>query len=286
MGRGGADPLVARQGRAVSVATVEWGMVSKVARLATGPMRYLEAGAGRPMVLLHAFPLGAEQWLPQLARPPIGWRLVAPDLRGFGGSAWAGDPAAASMDRYAADVFELMAHLDLAKASVAGLSMGGYVALAMMAREPGRVSGLVLADTRAGADSPDARAARDRMVDVVRREGSAGVAREMIGRLLGESTRAQQPDLVDAVVRLVESNGPDGVEAAIRAMRDRPDRTGLLAAIGCPAVVICGGQDVVTPPEECEAMSRQIPGARFVRIDGAGHLSNLERPIAFTAALA
>lgn len=107
MGRGGADRLVARQGRAVSVATVEWGMVSKVARLATGPMRYLEAGAGRPMVLLHAFPLGAEQWLPQLARPPIGWRLVAPDLRGFGGSAWAGDPAAASMDRYAADVFEL-----------------------------------------------------------------------------------------------------------------------------------------------------------------------------------
>ena len=261
-------------------------MVAKTARMATGPMRYLEAGAGRPMVLLHAFPLGAEQWLPQLARPPIGWRLIAPDLRGFGGSPWIGDVASASIDRYAADVFELMTHLDVPRASVAGLSMGGYVALAMMARDAERITGLVLADTRATADSPEARAARDRMIELVRREGSPGVAREMVGKLLGESTRTQQPDLVDAVVALVEANGPEGVEAAIRAMRDRPDRTELLAAIDCPTVVMCGGQDVVTPPEECEAMSRQIRGAQFVRLDGAGHLANLERPIEFTAALA
>lgn len=260
-------------------------MHSKVARLATGSMRYLESGHGNPMVLLHAFPLGAEQWLPQLAKPPIGWRLVAPDLRGLGGSALIGDPAGVSMDTYAAEVFELMAHLDMPRAAVAGLSMGGYVALAMVARDASRVTRLVLADTRAGADTAEGRAARDRMIDLVRRDGSSGVAREMISKLLSEAARTQQPDLAHAVTALIETNGPDGVEAAIRAMKTRPDRTALLAAITCPTVVICGGEDVVTPPDECEAMARQIPGARFVRLSGAGHLSNLESAAAFTDAL-
>lgn len=238
------------------------------------------------MVLLHAFPLGSEQWLPQLAKPPVGWRLVAPDLRGLGGTALVGDPASVSIDTYAADVLDLMAHLDIPRATIVGLSMGGYVALAMLARDAQRISGLVLADTRATADGAEGRAARDRMIELVRREGSPGVAGEMITKLLGETTRAQQPDLIDAVVKLIETNGPDGVEAAIRAMKDRPDRTPLLATIVFPTVVICGDEDVVTPPAECEAMSRQIPGARFVRVPGAGHLSNLEAPAAFSEALA
>lgn len=261
-------------------------MFPKVARLASGPVRYLEAGSGAPMVLLHAFPLGSEQWLPQLAKPPIGSRLVAPDLRGLGGTALVGEPASVTIDTYAADVLDLMAHLDIPHATLVGLSMGGYVALAVLARDASRVSGLVLADTRAAADSAEGRAARDRMIELVQRDGSPGVAAEMIAKLLGETTRAQQPDLTDAVVRLIETNGPDGVEAAVRAMKDRPDRTALLATITCPTVVICGDEDVVTPPAECEAMAGQISGARFVRLPGAGHLSNLEAPAAFSEALA
>lgn len=259
-------------------------MRSHTVRLSRGSVRYLEAGSGRPMVLLHAFPLGAEQWLTQLSAPTPGWRLIAPDLRGFGESVPTGTDGA-SMDTYAADVFDLMSHLDVPDATLVGLSMGGYVALAMLALEPRRVSGLVLADTRATADGAEARAARDRMVDIVRREGPPAVATEMLGKLLGETTRRDRPDQVDTVRRLIEANGPDGIEAAILAMKDRPDRSALLGSVTCPTTVICGAEDVITKPEECEGMSRQIPGARFVSLAGAGHLANLEAPAAFNAAL-
>lgn len=259
-------------------------MQSHTVRLPQGFFRYLEAGSGRVMVLLHAFPLGAEQWLPQLSAPPAGWRLIAPDLRGFGQSVGASGEET-SMSTYASDVFDFMSHLDVRRATIVGLSMGGYVALAMMATDAGRVEKLVLADTRATADGPEARAARDRMADLVRREGTSGVADEMLGKLLGETTRRQRPELAGSVRQLIEANGPDGVEAAILAMKSRPNHSALIGGITCPTVVVCGAEDVITKPDECEAMSRQISGARFVCIDGAGHLSNLEQPEAFATAI-
>ena len=248
-------------------------------------MRYLEAGAGKPVVLLHAFPLGAEQWLPQLVRPAPGLRLVAPDLRGLGGS----DPGVAAggitMDTFADDVLELMAHIEMPRAAVVGLSMGGYVALAMLRRAPGRLTALMLADTRATSDGIEAQAARDRMLDLLDRSGVAGVGREMLPKLLGATTRQRQPDLADAVERLILMNSPDGVGTAIRAMKFRADSTDLLAGIAVPTIVACGEEDVITQPAECEALGRAIPGARFALIAGAGHLSNVENPQAFTAAL-
>lgn len=260
-------------------------MVPKTAALASGPLRYLEAGSGRPILLLHAFPLAADQWQPQLLSPPPGWRLVAPDLRGFGGSPTLGRPADASMDRYAVDVFELMTHLDIGEAAVAGLSMGGYVALAMLAADAGRITGLVLADTRATADTEEARGGRDRMIALVNRDGSSGVAEQMLPKLLGETSARQQPNLALIVQRMIEGNGPAGIEAALHAMRDRPDRSLLLPTITCPTVVICGTDDRVTPPGECKALSQSIPGAVFLAIDGAAHLSNLEQPEAFSAGM-
>ncbi len=263
-------------------------MRTRVAQLSSRSVRYLEAGSGRTLVWLHAFPLSADQWIPQLQRVRPGWRFVAPDLRGFRGDGPAFEALnlpGTTMADYAADVFELMTHLDIPEATIGGLSMGGYVALAMVRQAPSRVSGLVLADTRATADTAEARAGRDRMLALVEREGPSGVAREMLPKLLSESTQREQPDLADVVRRLIGLNTTEAIAAAIHALKERPDSTDLLASIACPTVVICGEDDVLTPMADSEAMAAAIPGARLVRLPGAGHLSNLEHPLGFNAAL-
>jgi len=260
-------------------------MRSRTANLSTQSFRYLEAGQGRPLVLLHGFPLSAEQWLPQLAQVPAGWRFIAPDLRGFGGADPGLVPNGITMDSYAKDVVELMLHLDVSTAVVAGLSMGGYVALAVARRAPMRLAGLVLADTRATADTPEAREARDRMLVILERDGPDGVAREMLPKLTGVTSQRDLPDLHDAIRQIIRSNTPAGLAAAIRAMKDRPDSTALLPTLSCPTTIVCGTEDVITPPAESEGMQRMIPGARLIVLPDAGHLSNLENAEAFTAAL-
>ena len=260
-----------------------------VANLSLRSVRYLESGSGQALILLHAFPLSADQWLPQLHRVPPGWRFVAPDLRGFRGVGPAFPDVGLhglTIDDYAADVVELMAHLDISKAVIGGLSMGGYVALALYRRAPQRVAGLMLANTRAAADSPEGRDGRDRMLDLVGREGTRGVAEAMVPKLLGATTRAEQPDLSDAVTAMISANTPDAIGAAVLAMRDREDATAVLGSLTCPTTIIAAEEDAVIPPAEAEAMHRAVAGSRFVTLAGAGHLSNLETPQAFNAALA
>jgi pimeloyl-ACP methyl ester carboxylesterase len=189
------------------------------------------------------------------------------------------------MDVYAADVLELMVHLEMPSAVVAGLSMGGYVALALARRAPERLDGLVLADTRATADSADGRAARDRMLQILDRDGPAGIAREMLPKLTGATSQRDQPDLQDAIRQIIVGHAPAGLAAAIGAMKTRPDSTPALPAIACPTTIVCGVEDAITPPAEAEAMQRAIPGARLSLLPAAGHLSNLENATAFTAAL-
>jgi pimeloyl-ACP methyl ester carboxylesterase len=259
-------------------------VLTKIANLPTRSVRYLDAGSGRTMVLLHAFPLSADQWLPQVARVAPGWRVIAPDLRGFRQPDAVADDSG-GVDGHASDVVELLDHLDVRRAVVAGLSMGGYVAFALMRRAPARVSGLVLADTRATADSSEARAAREDMLRLVAVEGPAGVARVMVPKLLGETTKREQPDLADAVTRLIEANGASGIAAGIRALRDRPDASLQLASITCPTLIVCGDEDALTPPSDSEAMHRAIAGSRLVIIPRSGHLSNLENAPAFNGAL-
>ena len=259
---------------------------AKHANLATRSVRYLEAGTGPAVLLLHAFPLNAEQWLPQLSKGVPGWRMIAPDLRGFGPVEPVGAVVGgASIDRHAADVVELMAHLDISTSVIVGLSMGGYVALAVFRHTPDRVRAVVLADTRAAADTDEARAGRERMLGVLERDGPGGVAREMIPKLLGTTTQREQPDLMDVVRHLIEANTVDGVAAGIRALRDRPDATSLLGDIRVSTLVICGEEDAITPPAEAEQLSGSIPGSTMAVIPGAGHLSNIEAPLAFSAAL-
>jgi pimeloyl-ACP methyl ester carboxylesterase len=242
----------------------------------------------RTLVLLHAFPLSADQWLPQLARVPPGWQFIAPDLRGFRGMGPAFEDAGldgATMDDYAADVLALMDHLDIAKAAIAGLSMGGYVAMALVARAPKRVSHLILADTRMTPDTDEGRAGRDAMRASVERDGPPAVADAMLPKLVGATTHREQPDLEIALRRSIEVNRTDAIAGAIGALKARPDRQATLASVRVPALIICGDEDTITPLADSEAMAAAIPGATLAIIPKAGHLSNLEQPSAFNQTL-
>lgn len=246
-----------------------------------GRMAWLEAGEGWPVILLHAFPVRAEMWRPQLASAPAGWRILAPDLRGFG----AGPPLdrRVSVDEYALDVAALMDALEIERAAIGGLSMGGYITFALFRQAPARFTAMVLADTRPQADTPSGREARLQMRALVAEQGAPAVARQMLPKLLSADAA---PDAIDAVRRWIESAAPGAIDAAIGALMDRPDSTPDLGRIGVPALVLVGEADALTPFADSETMQRAIARSRLVVIPGAGHLSNVEQPAAFSRALA
>jgi pimeloyl-ACP methyl ester carboxylesterase len=248
-----------------------------------GPMAWLDAGAGWPVLLLHAFPLTAEMWRPQLERVPDGWRFIAPDLRGFGRTPLTALPEGrVAIDQYAADLGELMDCLELEDAVIAGLSMGGYIAFAMYRRAPARFNGLVLADTRAQADTAEGRSGRARMRELLARGGPPAVADQMLPKLL---SGAAAPALTAHVRSMIETAQPSALDAAIAAMMDRPDSTVDLPRIACATLVVAGELDTITTVADANAMQRAIPRSALVVIPGAGHLSNLEQPAAFSRAL-
>jgi pimeloyl-ACP methyl ester carboxylesterase len=236
------------------------------------------------LVLLHAFPLNARMWEGQLSLADTGWRVIAPQLRGFDGGA--GDPPAASVDDYAGDVIDLLDALHVKQVVVCGQSMGGYVAFALLRLAARYVQGLVLADTRSQADTPEGVAGRTRLLQVVQDKGPSAVADEMIPKLLGETTRSTRPAVVELVRALAVANSSDAIAGAIRALMTRPDSTALLSSIHVPTLVLVGDEDTVTPPSASEEMHHAIAGSELVRIPQTGHLSNLEQPELFNAALA
>jgi pimeloyl-ACP methyl ester carboxylesterase len=170
--------------------------------------------------------------------------------------------------------------------ALAGLSMGGYIAFAVLRHAARYVHALVLADTKPQADSPDAVEGRKRLLQVAREKGAAAVADEMVPKLLGETTRRERAGVVEQVRAMVVSNPTAAIAGAITALMTRPDSTPLLATIHVPTLILVGDEDTVTPPSAAEEMHRAIAGSELVRIPGAGHLSNLERPDLFDAALA
>jgi len=234
-------------------------------------------------VLLHAFPLNARMFEGQLGLAETGWHVIVPQLRGFdGGTA---DPPAVSMDDYAGDVIDLLDALHVKQAVIGGVSMGGYIAFAILRQAARYVQGLILADTRSQADTPEGRAGREKLLKVVQEQGAAAVAGEMIPKLLGGTTRASRPAVVERVQSLILANSTDAIAGAIRALMTRPDSTPLLAGIHVPALIVVGEEDALTPPSAAEELHRAIGGAELVRIPAAGHLSNLEQPDPFNAAL-
>jgi pimeloyl-ACP methyl ester carboxylesterase len=245
------------------------------------------AAADAPLVVLaHGFPAARWLWagvLPRLAA--AGWRAAAPDLRGFGGSTLGAAAGPPSLDRHADDLARVLDALGAPRAVVGGLSMGGYATLAFWRRHAGRARALVLADTRAAADTAEARARRDELVAVARAQGGGAVAATQVDAALGRSTRAGAPERVVEFRRRLGDPDAAAVADALLAMRDRPDTTPLLAGITVPTLVIGGAEDAITPPATLRALAAAIPGARLTLVDGAGHASAWERPDAFAEAL-
>ena len=251
-------------------------------------MSWLQAGQGRPVILVHGFPLTAEMWRPQLDDVPHGWMLIAPDLPGFGESV--PDPArpdaaapATSMDDYADAVLAVMRHLNIEQAAIGGLSMGGYVTFAIHRKAAQRFGAMLLADTRAEADTPEGRAGREKMQAAVRADGPQAAADAMMAKLIGP--RASDPARVAVVRDLILRNQPNGIIAALEGLKSRPDSTPQLAQITCPTLVIVGDQDELTPVPLSEGMARQVRHAELVVIPAAAHLANVEEPQAFNRAL-
>jgi 3-oxoadipate enol-lactonase len=244
-------------------------------------LHYRDTGNGKDMVLLlHAFPLHSGMWTRQIAALSRKHRVVAPDYRGLGKSAVSTD--ASTMDLLAQDVRALLQHARVERAAVVGLSMGGYLAFELYRQAPALFRGLALCDTRAGADGDEGKANREKFAKTALERGLGWVADEMVPKLL-----RPQPDpaAVKEVRALVAEGTPAGVAAAQRGMARRPDSTPTLAAISCPALVVVGDEDGLTPPAEAEAMARGLRGAKLARIPRAGHLSNVENAEAFDAAL-
>ncbi len=246
-------------------------------------LHYDDIGQGLPVVLLHAFPLNRQMWKPQWSLPSDQFRFLLPDLPGFGASPpLSGTP---SLERYADTIASLLDRLRLPQVVLGGLSMGGYITFQFLRKYPQRVIGLILADTRATPDTPEAREGRQKMIALVQQEGLSPLADMLIPRLLGKTTQQEKPEIVQQVREWILANSREGVLFALQGMMERGDSSDLLPQIRVPTLVLVGEEDRLTPPAEVEEMAQAIPNARRVSIAKAGHLSNIEAPEVFNWAL-
>jgi pimeloyl-ACP methyl ester carboxylesterase len=250
----------------------------------TVELRHTEAGDGTPLVLLHGFALSSEMWSAQRDGLAGVCRVITPDQRGFGGSPLGDDEP--SLEHAVGDLTALLDRLGLARVVLGGLSMGGCVVMRFLARYPERVAGVVLADTKAAADSPEAKELRERIARRVVEPGGIEILyREFVPTIVGRTTKDHRPEVLQRVRDLIGAQPVEAIAWASRAMGVRPDSTDVLAGTRVPALVIVGDEDERTPPAEAQAMAAVLPRAELVRLPGAGHLSAVEDPAAFTAAV-
>jgi 3-oxoadipate enol-lactonase len=253
------------------------------ARLDGGEIEYDVRGEGPAVVFLHAFPLDQFMWDRQVAALEATHRVARFDARGFGGTAPGEGPL--TMDLIADDAAALMERLEIDTAVLAGCSMGGYAAFSFVRRHPDRLAALVLQDTRAGADTTEARANRSALASRVLEEGATAAADAFVPKLVGETTKREHPELVSRLRERILATSPHAIAQALAGLGARADSTDTLGRIEVPTLVVVGEEDVLTPPSEAERMAAAIAGSRLAVIPAAGHLSNLENPGAYEDAL-
>ena len=240
---------------------------------------YEVVGSGIPLLCLPAFPFDGRMWREQRELGDIA-QLIIPDLRGSGRSSVT--EGSYTMNLLADDLLTLLDHLEIERAVVMGVSMGNYVAFAMYVKAPERIRALIIADTRAEADSPETAWRRQQTVVGLHSQGTV-ILHNRVLDLFAETTRRERPELVEEMLALAIAQNPRGLAGQTLGMALRPDRTSLLPYIQAPTLVLCGEEDTVSPCAGMARMAASIPGARFDTIARAGHLSPLEHPAAFNA---
>ena len=251
---------------------------------AAGSLYYEEAGSGPPLLLIHGFPLSGGIWNRQLAGLAGTFRVIAPDLRGFGRSTPADLPY--SMDLYADDTILLMDHLGIAAAAVCGMSMGGYVLLNLLERYPDRVNTACFMVTKAGADDAEGRTRRTALAEEILKSGSKAAAEAFSRILFAPGSAAKNPEMVMQIHGMMLEASPEGLVSGLLAMRDRPDYSQRLGEFKVRSLVIGAAEDMAIPGEESKKLAAGLHDAMLCMIPEAGHMVMLEQPEAVNRAIA
>jgi len=237
---------------------------------------YRVLGEGSPVVLLHPFPVNHEFWLPVAETLSTRYRIVLPDMRGHGDSGVGAGPA--TMDKHAADIARVMDDAEIGRAPLVGVSIGGYALFEFWRRHRGRVAALVLCNTKAPADAPEARAGRLQAANDVIERGTEPFFQSMIPRVFARTTREMRPDLVEGALRMMRKMLPEDVAQVQRGMAARPDSVDILNTINVPTLIMTGDEDILTGANEAELMRQHIPNSQLRVIQKAGHYSPWEQP--------
>jgi 3-oxoadipate enol-lactonase len=251
-------------------------IVSQRVKSGDADIVYRVLGEGPPVVLLHPFPANHQFWLPVTESLATRYRIILPDLRGHGDSEVGEGPA--TMEKHANDIAQVMDAADIGRAPLIGVSIGGYALFAFWRKHRGRIAALGFCNTKAPADSAEARSGRLQAANDVLERGTEPFFESMIPRLLGKSTRETRPDLVDGALAMMRKMSPEDVAQVQRGMAERPDSVDTLKTVNVPTLVITGEEDILTGLNEAELMRQRISGSQLRVIPKAGHFSPWEQP--------
>jgi len=241
-------------------------------------------GSGPPLLFIHGYPLHRQLWEGQWNALADAYQVIAPDLRGHGESESGVSPH--TMQNLAQDCFDLLEKLGIsASLYVCGLSMGGYIAMAMLRLHPERIAGLILTATRSAADTPEGKANRDKSILLAQAQGAKPIIDSMLPRLLSPKSLESRPEIVQTAHEIMSSISVNTIIKDLLGLKERPDSTSLLAASAQPTLIIHGADDQIVPLAEAQTLQKTIPGAQLTILPDAGHLLNLETPGLFNAAI-